>query len=647
MGYDFNYVRRFHFWAHKILPLVYDESLSYYEFLCKVMFKLNETIEALNKQNENIENFMTDELAAREAFEQAIRLWLDKIETWLASPFSKTKTYQLGDYVVYNEHFYKCINAVTTAGEFDPSDWQEVTLADDLADWKRILETAQQAFELLMTTRQDTFERNLVEDYDTSEVYQTGMYVRYNGKFYRCVVNNTTGTFDPNDWTQVVLTKDLYNYKVLLNQAWEAFQTAIENEVDTFEAMFVDEYNPASTYYNDMYIRYNNKLYRCNVGSTTGTFDPSDWVEVVLCTDLYEWKRTIGTAVGSWITTLQDLISNLVREYDTTDIYSVGDYTYYNDNLYRCISAVTVPGNFDPSKWTRVVLTEDLNNWKTAFETEFTNFITSFDNFTSAFINDFSTSSTYNVGDYVYYEGDAYRCTTAVTTAGAFDANDWTQVVIVDDLKSLVSNLTTDITNLSSTVSNLSTAWNNFINNYVVEQTFGVSASHLVSQKGITELVMGQNLFNVDDEDVEYGVYYIEGVRTEDVMFNTSGYIPVTEGTTYYEKDGGTSPYYPVNFYDDSMNYVSGIRAADWPITVPENQNIAYMRITFQNGANCAVWLSSIGSTDWYFNPRYNDERIRGLKSQLNGYTISEPMTQAQYDALSTYDSHTIYVIVG
>lgn len=33
------------FIAHKILPLVYDESLSYYEVLCKVVAKVNEVIE--------------------------------------------------------------------------------------------------------------------------------------------------------------------------------------------------------------------------------------------------------------------------------------------------------------------------------------------------------------------------------------------------------------------------------------------------------------------------------------------------------------------------------------------------------------------------------------------------------------------------
>lgn len=32
------------FWSQKVLPLVYDDSLSYYEVLCKVTDKLNEVI---------------------------------------------------------------------------------------------------------------------------------------------------------------------------------------------------------------------------------------------------------------------------------------------------------------------------------------------------------------------------------------------------------------------------------------------------------------------------------------------------------------------------------------------------------------------------------------------------------------------------
>lgn len=41
-------IENFKFFCQKILPLVYDDSLSYYEVLCKVSYKLNEVIDQLN-----------------------------------------------------------------------------------------------------------------------------------------------------------------------------------------------------------------------------------------------------------------------------------------------------------------------------------------------------------------------------------------------------------------------------------------------------------------------------------------------------------------------------------------------------------------------------------------------------------------------
>ena len=41
-------------WVHKVLPAVYDESLSYYELLCKVIAKLNETIDLSNTTAEGL-----------------------------------------------------------------------------------------------------------------------------------------------------------------------------------------------------------------------------------------------------------------------------------------------------------------------------------------------------------------------------------------------------------------------------------------------------------------------------------------------------------------------------------------------------------------------------------------------------------------
>lgn len=42
-------ISRVHGWCHKILPLVYDDSLSYYELLCKLTNKINEIIEEVEK----------------------------------------------------------------------------------------------------------------------------------------------------------------------------------------------------------------------------------------------------------------------------------------------------------------------------------------------------------------------------------------------------------------------------------------------------------------------------------------------------------------------------------------------------------------------------------------------------------------------
>lgn len=49
-------IKPLRFWCQKVLPLVYDESLSYYELLCKVAEKLNELIEHDSEQDEAIQS---------------------------------------------------------------------------------------------------------------------------------------------------------------------------------------------------------------------------------------------------------------------------------------------------------------------------------------------------------------------------------------------------------------------------------------------------------------------------------------------------------------------------------------------------------------------------------------------------------------
>lgn len=64
------------FYCQPILPLVYDESMSYYETLCKVIGQLNTTGETVNKLNEGL----TGEIADRQAADAALNERLKEIE---------------------------------------------------------------------------------------------------------------------------------------------------------------------------------------------------------------------------------------------------------------------------------------------------------------------------------------------------------------------------------------------------------------------------------------------------------------------------------------------------------------------------------------------------------------------------------------
>lgn len=66
-------LRHFRFWCQKVLPLVYDDSLSYYEVLCKVVNYINNMIDDLKKQNEETESL--------EAAIKELQDWVDNFDT--------------------------------------------------------------------------------------------------------------------------------------------------------------------------------------------------------------------------------------------------------------------------------------------------------------------------------------------------------------------------------------------------------------------------------------------------------------------------------------------------------------------------------------------------------------------------------------
>lgn len=72
----FNKFEPFKFWCQKVIPLVYDDSLSYYELLCKVIDYLNATMLEMNNTNEKFEDLYTDFVKLKEYVDN----YFDEIE---------------------------------------------------------------------------------------------------------------------------------------------------------------------------------------------------------------------------------------------------------------------------------------------------------------------------------------------------------------------------------------------------------------------------------------------------------------------------------------------------------------------------------------------------------------------------------------
>lgn len=58
----------------------------------------------------------------------------------IASVYDNTKTYDVGDYVIYNNDLYRCITAITTAESWTAAHWAAAVLGDDVADLKSAIQ---------------------------------------------------------------------------------------------------------------------------------------------------------------------------------------------------------------------------------------------------------------------------------------------------------------------------------------------------------------------------------------------------------------------------------------------------------------------------------------------------------------------------
>ena len=103
-------MEQFNYWCQKVLPLVYDESLSYYEVLCKVVDYINNLIDDDTQIIDSI-----DELKKELAI---VKTWIDNFDTSYAEDIIKKYLANM-IYVEISDSGYILYNI--------PSSWNDIT----------------------------------------------------------------------------------------------------------------------------------------------------------------------------------------------------------------------------------------------------------------------------------------------------------------------------------------------------------------------------------------------------------------------------------------------------------------------------------------------------------------------------------------
>lgn len=165
--YKSPFVRRVAFYCQKVLPLVFDNSLSYYESLAHFAHKLNETIDGLNKQSMQIVEFEKELALALDTFENELRQAQTDFETRIETEWSnfradisRWQTELEGDWEVMKSELETVEQLIQEKQLELEADYTQYKA--DLTAQQTAFETAQtarqQAFETAQTTRQQTFE---------------------------------------------------------------------------------------------------------------------------------------------------------------------------------------------------------------------------------------------------------------------------------------------------------------------------------------------------------------------------------------------------------------------------------------------------------------------------------------------------------
>lgn len=610
----FDPLKSFRFWCHKVIPLVYDDSLSYYEFLCKVMQKLNEVIDLLNAHSQEIERFEQDitgqfnQLRAEfEAFRTEIREKIDAFEALFVEDFSTTKSYLEGDYVLYNDALWRASFPITP-GDFDEANWEEVVFANDFADWRREMNARVTAFISQITSLVDHWISMLASPYRADKQYQTDDIAIVEGTLYVCT-GTTSGSFDPTKWETVVLadwvTDNIRRMDEALDSMSDELDSANMDKADITDCDILDKktwgvsisYDGFSTVYGIEY-NVNNRLnwlvYVVSPQTDNQTyidefFDKFTKVNILAAQQSEPWLEITPIRIGNscFITVYPISLVNFEVDFVFSEplprAYLIQLSRYeVNANGQKALPPLT--GEYGYGFVDVNNIGKEVVKTKESLQSEITE------------VNTISKNLSNTMARGVLKDVFAYQDPTAnsMTAVEAFNS---TSIVTIDNVQYAVASLSAEN----------SAVLDNINGGFV---TFESTVANPICGTGLTPFEAFANQLSFRQIILpNLGTWYVPTSRVgsfeegERIWFFTVATVPGTtaiSGTAYVSRD--------ISYFNTQQGNF---------IDLPYRQGI--------------TWL---------------DTRATRLEAQLGGKSVRD-LTQSEYDALTTKDANTVYLIVG
>lgn len=233
---------------------------------------VNTELDHFNKVNEMISDTQAD---INNNYNSFITKIYGGIPEWSAD-----KQYQINDFVLYNNSFYKNLtgNNSATTPNVDTTNWQEVSITT------------------VINNNYNTFlSVTGASDWQPGKTYNPGEYVIYKNIIYKCIEASTGDEPDSNTkhWEPLTLTGLIdFNYQTFIN------------------TVGAKEYDLSASYQAGDYVIKDGELYRAT-DSTSGAFDSSKWEKTSITANIDALAKGLDELALKSSADLETVNSNL------------------------------------------------------------------------------------------------------------------------------------------------------------------------------------------------------------------------------------------------------------------------------------------------------------------------------------------------